>query len=1559
MQAQWITIDRIFLKGSSNRQSNASSAFAALTVVLCLSGILCSVPATQYRSGQSGPSGSFPKKFIWASGTAPHQVEGDWDTDGKNITTVDVLTHLRENREAKRTAKSREFTGCSNSQGKKTIELSNPRRVEKMGTAKSSRKRRAKMAAEDAWKCVGSRNPDWRNKVCRESSRDNSTGEYDRVERYIAAAKLLGLTHYRFSMTWARLFPGGHVNGTSPNVAALCYYQKLIVGLLAEGIIPIVTLYHWNLPRALNVQGGWLNGSTVNDFVVYAAFCFKTFGDRVKMWLTFHDPLNAAIHGYGTGRLPPGHQDPNGTSAFVVAHNMLLAHAKVYRLYQYHFKPLQAGCVSLVLASPWMKPTRSNGMSSLKIPHQVTLDATLGWFAKPIFGDGFYPEALQSRAGIHLPRLLAADRHIIHGSADFFALSFGPTSFRYLEPWQLLGQVPSLSLRPLLTYVDKEYGNPPILLADCGWFVDAHAGTEDTTNLYMLKSFLYNALQAVQHDGVNLIGFTVWPLLDGFDWSLNVQQGLFLMDFKHEDVLLKSKTSALLYRDIVAKNGFGSAPPFHHGMFPCGFTWGAMDTAIQVEITSSYHGIYLWNVSGDGHLHSISSAHYPQRSFHCSEAASVRHLISTLHWLGITHYRFTLDWGLLLPDGDPSRCNIDALQFYHCFVKELRKAAIQPVATLHRPWDPLNRLPIKLQIAGGWKNPSIVSAFKTYADLCFKTFGYDIKSWVTLDEPNRPNCLWKNGIHKNGKMSADESTAGQKDDIKNGDLNNITHNLFRAHVLTWQTYDNHYRAQQGGHVGLALLADWYKPANPYMLRDQRAATDALVQQLGPFADELFSAVPKFSDETTSSTSEQANSSVPLKTSPPSVQTASSANDTTFPLYYGACDFLGLNHFTTWLVGHNGWVFRDITMMRSPLDKPVEPQGLRQLLNWIRHRYGDSMVLMVTANGIDDRRSRTDHLRVIYHQSYLNELLKGYHGRNKLPEQELETRAPHEQQLDSNDRRSFKKTLTELYALLSVGKSRMEEPPLEQLDESESSSKSDGNEEDLGDYFEDQKTKRWRSKQHTVHERSANNVCINRGLIASPELRSMGQCNEEALSVDVQQVYNELQFILSQLQSHTLDVEQLTGALHRETQGKHRLSSSFKTLKELNDNLKYQVTNVTEENQKLKTQTNRLQRRLENLQRRQDLHRARARKVEIPAFVLPGDVPRTAGQEQQVSRTFGKVEPPRSKPGSKPCKHLAWDLTGLLLEWLAHTGLGCGAFPGILPKRQPYLLSEDVFRAKCCKVLPLLVNNLCRTPPAKYQLSVVNFLNTTLSYLHDQAQHTGLTATYRRLGEELFKGGIPGETEKPCYHTNWVELKSIATPKPGGFFRSADLETRFLSSLIIFRTLSQVDLLAQVWDTFRGDLQDLTARHLFLQHGAIGAIIHFLRPSARGLLSSAIDSLLLMAADHKVSEAFIAGCGTEAFFRSCVALLRSPRVALNVLEKLSMLLQNLSVHRKLFEKFGLPRLIASRCQDPEAKHAFLTVNLRSVLLNLGLPAGGTTLDLPLSNRPAVPRDAVSL
>ena len=101
----------------------------------------------------------------------------------------------------------------------------------------------------------------------------------------------------------------------------------------------------------------------------------------------------------------------------------------------------------------------------------------------------------------------------------------------------------------------------------------------------------------MQLDGVNLIGFTVWPLLDGFDWSLNVQQGLFLLDFKHEDVLLKSKTSALLYRDIVAQNGFGSAPPFHHGVFPCGFTWGAMDTAIQVSCVVIHFQIFHFFLS--------------------------------------------------------------------------------------------------------------------------------------------------------------------------------------------------------------------------------------------------------------------------------------------------------------------------------------------------------------------------------------------------------------------------------------------------------------------------------------------------------------------------------------------------------------------------------------------------------------------------------------------------------------------------------------------------------------------------------------------------------------------------------------------------------------------------------------------------------------------------------------------------------------------------------------------------------------------------------------------------
>jgi beta-glucosidase len=176
--------------------------------------------------------------------------------------------------------------------------------------------------------------------------------------------KDIGMDAYRFSISWSRIFP----NGTGePNVEGLNYYNSLIDALLDKGIQPYVTLFHWDLPQALEDRyGGWLHSQIVDDFVHYASTCFKEFGDRVKHWITFNEPHNFAIEGYDLGIQAPGRcsilahmfcrEGESSTEPYIVAHNILLAHTGAFHTYKQRFKNEQGGLIGIALDSKWYEP---------------------------------------------------------------------------------------------------------------------------------------------------------------------------------------------------------------------------------------------------------------------------------------------------------------------------------------------------------------------------------------------------------------------------------------------------------------------------------------------------------------------------------------------------------------------------------------------------------------------------------------------------------------------------------------------------------------------------------------------------------------------------------------------------------------------------------------------------------------------------------------------------------------------------------------------------------------------------------------------------------------------------------------------------------------------------------------------------------------------------------------------------------------------------------------------------------------------------------------------------
>jgi len=158
---------------------------------------------------------------------------------------------------------------------------------------------------------------------------DSACDHYHRYREDVQLMKELGLRSYRFSIAWSRIFPSG---GGQRNAAGLDFYQRLTDELLAADIVPMVTLYHWDLPQALEDRGGWRNRDTVKYYVDYAATMFEKLGDRVKLWITHNEPWVVSYIGHKTGEHAPGLQDAQ--AAVQVSHHLLLSHALCVQTYR-------------------------------------------------------------------------------------------------------------------------------------------------------------------------------------------------------------------------------------------------------------------------------------------------------------------------------------------------------------------------------------------------------------------------------------------------------------------------------------------------------------------------------------------------------------------------------------------------------------------------------------------------------------------------------------------------------------------------------------------------------------------------------------------------------------------------------------------------------------------------------------------------------------------------------------------------------------------------------------------------------------------------------------------------------------------------------------------------------------------------------------------------------------------------------------------------------------------------------------------------------------------------
>ncbi|XP_061723363.1 myrosinase 1-like isoform X1 [Cydia pomonella] len=273
---------------------------------------------------------------------------------------------------------------------------------------------------------------------------DQSTGDiaadsYHHYNRDVEMAKELGLDFYRFSISWTRILPNGFPSKI--NQHGINYYNNIINKLLENGIEPLVTMYHWDLPENLQQLGGWTNPLIVTWFHDYAKVLFSKFGDRVKRWITINEPKQICYEGYGSDGKAP-FLNATGVGEYICSKNVLLAHAKVYHLYDDTYRKLQNGTIGISISCTWYEPN-----TDTLDDDQAAFDARQfdwGQYAHPIFSkDGDYPQELkhnvayksaeQGFARSRLPELSTKEVAYIRGSSDFFGVNSYTTKMAYRD----------------------------------------------------------------------------------------------------------------------------------------------------------------------------------------------------------------------------------------------------------------------------------------------------------------------------------------------------------------------------------------------------------------------------------------------------------------------------------------------------------------------------------------------------------------------------------------------------------------------------------------------------------------------------------------------------------------------------------------------------------------------------------------------------------------------------------------------------------------------------------------------------------------------------------------------------------------------------------------------------------------------------------------------------------------------------------------------------------------------------------------------------------------------
>ncbi|KAL1356265.1 hypothetical protein AAHE18_05G171800 [Arachis hypogaea] len=383
------------------------------------------------------------------------------------------------------------------------------------------------------------------------SNGDVAVDEYHHYKEDVEAMKDMNMDAYRFSISWSRILPKGRLSG-GVNKEGINYYNNLINELLAKDIQPFVTIFHWDLPQALEDEyGGFLSPKIVNDFQDYAEVCFKEFGDRVKHWITFNEPWSYSNHGYAKGSYAPGRCSAwqnlsctggdSGTEPYIVTHHQLLAHAVAVNVYKTKYQASQKGLIGIALNCYWMVPLHDTELD--KLAAQRALDFMLGWFMEPMT-KGDYPSSMRSLVGSRLPKFSSYQSWLLRGSFDFIGLNYY-TSYYAADAPELSKAKPSFLTDSLIALTSIDELNDPTLALE--------EALADKTRIDYYSIHLQYIQTAIK-GGVNVKGYFAWSLIDNFEWDhgYTVRFGIYFVDYEN-GLKRHPKKSAIWFKNLLQR----------------------------------------------------------------------------------------------------------------------------------------------------------------------------------------------------------------------------------------------------------------------------------------------------------------------------------------------------------------------------------------------------------------------------------------------------------------------------------------------------------------------------------------------------------------------------------------------------------------------------------------------------------------------------------------------------------------------------------------------------------------------------------------------------------------------------------------------------------------------------------------------------------------------------------------------------------------------------------------------------------------------------------------------